>query len=93
MNRRPHRGIFSRHRDAWLSSVLDLYPKGDNRDWRFDLEEVRQTLETAHEVVREVATSVVAEEQRWRGKFSLTKRIRFLIRRFRVARLVVEHPG
>ncbi len=44
-------------------AMLDLYPKGANQDWRFDHEEVRQTLDKAHEVMREVAASVAAERE------------------------------
>ncbi len=46
-----------------LRAKIDLFPRADNQDWHFDLEELRQALEKAHQVMREVAESVAAEKQ------------------------------
>lgn len=43
-------------------AVIDLYPRGDNRDWHFDLEEVRAILESAHRRILEVAGPIMAAE-------------------------------
>ncbi len=46
-----------------LRAKIDLYPRADNQDWHFDLEDVQQALEKAHQVMREVAESVAAEKR------------------------------
>ena len=46
-----------------LRAKLDLYPRGENQDWHFDLEEVQLVLKKAHEAMREVAESVAAEQR------------------------------
>lgn len=42
--------------------VIDLYPRRDGKDWRFDLDDVRNALETAHRTVLEVAAAMAAEK-------------------------------
>lgn len=46
------------------AAVLDLYPRANGEDWRFDLEEACALLGRAQRRIQEVAGPIAADEQR-----------------------------